>query len=66
VDHAFHTAEIISREPAHDLTGLAIKFDAAWWWIVEDESLLDETARLWLIRFRRSLHRLARDLSASS
>jgi hypothetical protein len=38
-----------------------IKFDATWWWIVEDESLLDDRVRLWLMRFRRSLRQLARD-----
>jgi hypothetical protein len=61
VDQALRTAEIISREPAHDLAGLAIKFDATWWWIIDDDSLLDDRARLWLARFRRSLHRLARN-----
>jgi hypothetical protein len=61
VDQALHTAEIISREPAHGLAGLVVKFDAAWWWIIEDDTLLDDRARVWLMRFRRSLHRLARN-----
>jgi hypothetical protein len=60
VDQALHTADIISHEPAHDLAGLVTKFDAIWWWIIEDDPLLDDRARLWLMRFRRSLHRLAR------
>jgi hypothetical protein len=45
VDQALHTAEIISRERAHDLTGLVTKFDAAWW-IIEHDSLLDDGAAL--------------------
>jgi hypothetical protein len=43
---ALHSAEAISREPTGDLNGLVVKFDAAWWWIIEDNSLLDDTARL--------------------
>jgi hypothetical protein len=59
VTEALRIAEVVSREPAHDVAGLVVKFDAAWWWIVEDQSLLDDQVRLWLMRFRRSLHRLA-------
>jgi hypothetical protein len=59
IDQILRIAETISREPAHDLVELAIKFEAAWWSIVEDDSLLDETARRWLLRFRRSLRHLA-------
>jgi hypothetical protein len=55
-DQTLGIAENISREPAQDVVGLAIKFEAICWWIVEDDSLLDEPARRWLLRFRRSLH----------
>jgi hypothetical protein len=59
IEQALGIAEVISRGPAHDFAGLAIKFEAAWWWIVEDDNLLDDRVRLWLVRFRRSLHRLS-------
>ena len=58
VDEALRIAEAISREPAHDLAELATKFEALWWWIVEDDSVLDATTRRWLARFRRSLIQL--------
>ena len=62
VDDALQIAEAISREPAHNITELATKFEAMWWWIIEDDSILDVTTRQWLARFRRSLIRLARNV----
>jgi hypothetical protein len=57
---ALRTAEQISRAPATEMVGLVTKFDTAWWWLVEDDSILNMTTKRWLMRFRRELHRLAR------
>jgi hypothetical protein len=59
IDEALTIAEEISRHQASSLNELHIKFEAIWWWIVEDDSVLDGAARRWLGRFRRSLHHLA-------
>jgi len=45
IDEALGVADAISREPVHDLTDLVLKFDAVWWWIVEDDSVLDLTVK---------------------
>ena len=58
VDDALQIAEAISLHQAHDLGALTIQFEAMWWWIVEDDSILDASARRWLRRFRRSLRLL--------
>jgi hypothetical protein len=47
VDEALKIAEVISRQQAHDIEELAIQFEATWWWIVEDDSVLDGSARRW-------------------
>ena len=36
-------ADAISREPAHTLDDLLIQFEAIWWWIIEDDSILDSS-----------------------
>ncbi len=59
VDEALRISEAMSRQQARQLAELAIQFEAVWWWIVEDDSVLDGSARRWLSRFRRSLRRLA-------
>ena len=59
VDDALRVAEAISRERPRDLGELLIQFEATWWWLIEDDSVLDGTARRWLRRFRRSLRQLA-------
>jgi hypothetical protein len=59
IDGALGTAEQISREPANDIHDLVIKFEATWWWIVEDDSMLDATAKRWLTTFRGALRLLA-------
>lgn len=59
VDATLEVSEVISRVPARDLESLATKFEAVWWWLVEDDSILDASARRWLARFRRSLRQLA-------
>ena len=59
VDEALRIADAISREQASTLTDLLIQFDAIWWWVVEDDSLLDSSAKQWLRRFRRSTRGLA-------
>lgn len=58
VEMTLKIVDAISREQAHDLGELRVQFDAIWWWIVEDDSLLDASARRWLRGFRRSLHQL--------
>jgi hypothetical protein len=58
---ALGIVETISAEPAHDLRELLVKFDAVWWWVKEDDNVLDGSTRRWLVRFRRSLRGLARD-----
>ena len=59
VEEAITTAEKISWQRPGDLIELLIQFEAIWWWVVEDDSILDGSARRWLNRFRRSLRRLA-------
>jgi hypothetical protein len=59
VGEALEVAEAISRERARDVGELLVHFEATWWWIVEDDSVLDADARRWLERFRRSLRWLA-------
>ena len=61
VEEAIATAEQISRQRPGDLDELLMQFEAIWWWVVEDDSILDGSARRWLQRFRRSLRRLADD-----
>lgn len=61
VDDALRTVEAISAEPVNDVQELLIKFDAVWWWLQGDDSVLDESTRRWLGRFRRSLRRLVRE-----
>lgn len=59
VKDALRIIEEISKAPVHDLRGLLIQFDATWWWIGEDDNVLDGSTRRWLGRFRRSLRGLA-------
>lgn len=59
IDEALVIAEAISRQQPRSLSELAMQFEAIWWWIIEDDSVLDGSTRRWLGRFRRSLRRLA-------
>ncbi|MEO7221635.1 MAG: hypothetical protein ABIY37_04110 [Devosia sp.] len=52
-------ANLIARLPATNLNGLAVKFDAIWWWLEQDDSVLDAAATRWLRRFGLALRRLA-------
>jgi hypothetical protein len=61
VEDALTIVEAISLVPMHDLGELLIAFEAIWWWIGEDDNVLDGSTRRWLERFRRSLRRLARE-----
>lgn len=61
VDDALRTVEAISMVPVHDVQGLLIQYEAVWWSINEDDSMLDASTRRWLWRFRRSLRRLVRE-----
>lgn len=60
IEDALRTAEMISREPAHDLAGLSTKFEALRWWSVQDNSILDAALMRWLARYGRELRRVAR------
>lgn len=62
IEAALRSAEQISQEPGSDIHDLVSKFEAAWWWLIEDDSILDATAKRWLLRFRRELRRLARNI----
>src|SRR5665213_3662860 len=53
VDAALRIADAISLEQATTLADLLVQFGAIWWWIVEDDSILDASVRHWLRRFRR-------------
>ena len=59
VDEALRIADAISREQATSFAELLVQFDAIWWWVVEDDAILDASARHGLRRFRRSLRGLA-------
>ena len=59
IDDTLRLVDAISRERPRDLVELLIQFNAIWWWISEDDSVLDSSTRKWLGRFRRSLRRLA-------
>ena len=58
VDEALRIADAISRKQAATLAELLIQFDAIWWWLIEDDSILDASAKHWLKLFRRSLRGL--------
>lgn len=60
VDSALLTIQAISVEPAHDLSELLLQYEAIYWWLGEDDNILDGSTRRWLGRFRRSLRGLAR------
>lgn len=59
VDDALKIADATSRAQASDLGELLLQFEAIWWWMVEDDNVVDGSTRRWLHRFRRSLRRLA-------
>lgn len=59
VDASLGIVDSISGQPAHTPADLFIQFEAIWWWIVEDDSILDVGTKRWVVRFRRSLRRLA-------
>jgi len=59
IDASLAVAEAISRTPADDLEGLLVKYEALWWWMNEDNSVLDASLKRWFSRFRRDLRRLA-------
>ena len=59
IEDALAAIERISGERPSDFHGLLLQYEAIWWWISEDDSVLDRSTRRWLMRFRRSLRRLA-------
>jgi hypothetical protein len=59
IEDTLRIVEAISREQPRDLADLLIQYEAIWWWIVEDDSVLDTSTRRWLRRFRRALRSLA-------
>ena len=46
IDAAMQVADRIAKTPAHGIEGLVVKFDAAWWFLVLDDSILDANAAL--------------------
>ncbi len=59
IDDALKAAEAISRERPDDLGDLHIQYEAIWWWVRDDDNVLDGSGRTWIGRFRRSLRGLA-------
>ena len=59
IEDALETADAISRERPSDLKELLIQYEAIWWWIGQDDNVLDTSTRRWLGRFHGSLRRLA-------
>ena len=59
IDDALAAADALSLERPADIHDLLLQYDAIWWWIREDASVLDESTRRWLGRFSRNLRRLA-------
>ena len=59
VEDTLGIVEIISRERPRDLADLLIQYEAIYWWISEDDSVLDTGTRRWLGRFRRAIRSLA-------
>lgn len=60
VDDALRTVEAMSVQRPHDLDDLLLLYEALWWWIKEDDNVLDGGTRRWLGRFGRHLRRLVR------
>ena len=60
VDETVLTVEAISVESVHDLDDLLIQHEAIWWWVGEDDNVLDGSTRRWLGRFGRHLRRFVR------
>ncbi|MEO7223090.1 MAG: hypothetical protein ABIY37_11510 [Devosia sp.] len=59
IDDALDVAEAISRQRSISLADLVVQYEAIWWWVREDDNVLDCSTRRWLGRFRRALRRLA-------
>jgi hypothetical protein len=47
VDEALEIAEAMSRQQANDLAELASQYEAIWWWLIEDDSVLEGSAEGW-------------------
>ena len=59
IDDGLQAAEAIFREQPRSLNDLLVQYEAIWWWVGEDDNVLDGSTRRWLTRFRHSLRRLA-------
>ena len=66
IDDTLRTAEAISREQPLSLNDLLVRYEAIWWWINDDDNVLDGSTHRWLTRFRHSLRRLASQRASSS
>lgn len=55
--------ERIARSPAHDLAGLAVRYRALLWELVEDDLILDLAVRRRAIAFGRELEAMAKRAS---
>jgi hypothetical protein len=56
IDDTLIAADAISRQQPHNVDQLLVRFEAVWWWIDLDDSVLDGSARRWLQRFRSRHH----------
>ena len=61
IGEALLVAHVIASSRANGIGGLIVKFDAVWWWLELDDSILDAQARRWLAGFGRSLRQTARE-----
>jgi hypothetical protein len=59
LEDTLRIVDIISRGQPRDLADLLIQYEAIWWWISEDDSVLDTGTRRWLRRFLRAIRSLA-------
>jgi hypothetical protein len=66
IESTLAAAEALSRQRPTDINDLRLQYDAIWWWIREDDNVLDERTRRWLGRFGRNLRRLAAPTTVSA
>lgn len=59
VDELESVAAAIAKTPAHDLTDLAVKFRALRWALIDDNTIIDDTARRQVLAFGRAIAALA-------
>jgi hypothetical protein len=65
VSECANLCERIGKEPAHGLTGLAVKYRALLWLLIEDDVILDRAVRRRLLEFGSELDALAKQMTSS-